>query len=72
MSQTFHQLYQEHLVPINWSKKERPILLNTWEANYFELSEQELIKQAHKAAEVGIELFVLDDGWFGERHTDTS
>lgn len=72
MSQTFHQLYQEHLVPTNWAQKERPILLNTWEANYFELSEQELIKQAHKAAEVGIELFVLDDGWFGERHADTS
>lgn len=72
MSQNFHQLYQQHLVPTVWKNKERPILLNTWEANYFELSETALIKQAEKAASVGIELFVLDDGWFGERHSDNS
>lgn len=72
MSQNFHQLYQQHLVPTAWKNKERPILLNTWEANYFELSETALIKQAEKAASVGIELFVLDDGWFGERHSDDS
>ncbi len=71
MSQNFHQIYQQHLVPTTWNK-ERPILLNTWEANYFELSEAELIKQAEKAAKVGIELFVLDDGWFGKRHSDDS
>lgn len=72
MSQTFHNIYQNHLVPITFCKKERPVLLNTWEANYFSLSEDELLKQAAAASELGIELFVLDDGWFGKRNDDTS
>lgn len=72
MSQTFHEIYQKHLVPIPFSKKERPVLLNTWEANYFALSESKLLKQAALASELGIELFVLDDGWFGKRNDDTS
>lgn len=72
MSQTFHKIYQKHLVPKIFSKKERPILLNTWEANYFDLSEETLLEQAALASELGIELFVLDDGWFGKRNDDTS
>ncbi|MGM0138509.1 alpha-galactosidase [Enterococcus sp. DIV0755b] len=71
MSQTFHHLYQEHLVPKTWQKKERPILLNTWEGNYFDFTETDLLNQADKAKELGIELFVLDDGWFGQRNDDT-
>lgn len=72
MSQTFHDLYQQHLVPAAWQKRERPILLNTWEANYFDFHETELLRQADLAKETGIELFVLDDGWFGHRNDDTS
>ncbi|MGX7418100.1 alpha-galactosidase [Carnobacterium gallinarum] len=72
MSQTFHQLYQNHLAPTYFKEKERPILLNTWEANYFDLNEASLDKLANAAAEMGIELFVLDDGWFGKRQDDTS
>lgn len=72
MSQNFHYLYQNHLVIDTFAHKERPILLNTWEANYFDLSEESLIKQAKSAASAGIELFVLDDGWFGQRDDDTS
>lgn len=72
MSQTFHKIYQNHLVPKSFSLKERPVLLNTWEANYFDLSEKTLLKQAALASEIGIELFVLDDGWFGKRNDDTS
>lgn len=70
MSQSFHQIYQEHLAPTYWQDKERPILLNEWEANYFDFTEEKLIQQAEKAAELGVELFVLDDGWFGERNSD--
>lgn len=70
MSQSFHQIYQEHLAPTYWQDKERPILLNEWEANYFDFTEEKLIQQAEKAAELGVELFVLDDGWFGERNYD--
>ncbi|MHC5248571.1 alpha-galactosidase [Enterococcus sp. LJL90] len=72
MSQTFHQVYQEYLVPQTFAKAERPILLNTWEANYFDLAEEELIQQANIASQLGIELFVLDDGWFGQRDDDTT
>lgn len=72
MSQTFHKVYQEQLVPISWQKQERPILLNTWEANYFDFKEKDLLDQADLAKDTGIELFVLDDGWFGYRDDDTS
>ncbi|MGH1847007.1 alpha-galactosidase [Enterococcus gilvus] len=72
MSQTFHEIYQDQLIPVSWRKKERPILLNTWEANYFDIQEDALLKQADLAKEAGIELFVLDDGWFGHRNDDTS
>ncbi|EOH75314.1 alpha-galactosidase [Enterococcus malodoratus] len=72
MSQTFHKVYQEQLVPISWQKQERPILLNTWEANYFDFKEKDLLDQADLAKDTGIELFVLDDGWFGHRDDDTS
>lgn len=71
LSQTFHRVYQECLMPKSWRSKERPILLNTWEGNYFDFHETELLKQADLAQELGIELFVLDDGWFGERDDDT-
>lgn len=72
MSQTFHKIYQNQLVPAPWRNKERPILLNTWEANYFDFQEEELLRQADLAKDTGIELFVLDDGWFGQRKDDTS
>ena len=72
MSQTFHRLYQTCLIPEQFSQQERPILLNTWEANYFDLSAEALLTQARQAKELGIELFVLDDGWFGKRNDDTS
>ncbi|MCH4177474.1 MAG: alpha-galactosidase, partial [Streptococcaceae bacterium] len=72
MSQTFHRLYQNHLIPEPFKEKARPIVLNTWEANYFEITEEKCEHLATKAAEAGIELFVLDDGWFGKRDDDTS
>ncbi|HBM2518054.1 TPA: alpha-galactosidase, partial [Enterobacter hormaechei subsp. xiangfangensis] len=71
LSQTFHSLYQNYLVPVYWQKRTRPILLNTWEGNYFSFHEKTLLEQAKTAKELGIELFVLDDGWFGQRNDDT-
>lgn len=72
MSQTFHALYQKELIPVQWKDQERPILVNTWEANYFDFHEADLLQQAEVAKDTGIELFVLDDGWFGQRNDDTS
>lgn len=72
MSHTFHTLYQQHLCPKSFRNQERPIVLNTWEANYFDISEEKSEKLADAAAKIGIEMFVLDDGWFGNRNDDTS
>ena len=72
MSHNLHQFIRRHIVRGEWRDKERPILLNSWEANYFKFNESKLIKQAKAAKEAGIELFVLDDGWFGNRKDDTS
>ncbi|WP_042357211.1 alpha-galactosidase [Bacillus rubiinfantis] len=72
MSQTFHQLYHHHLIPKQWRTVERPILINNWEATYFDFNEDKLVNIAKSASELGIELFVLDDGWFGNRNDDTS
>ena len=70
MSQTYHRLYQKRLARGPWRDKVRPILINNWEATYFDFTEEKLLKIADKAAECGIELFVLDDGWFGARTSD--
>ena len=72
MSQRLHHFIREHIIRGTWQKKERPILLNSWEASYFDISEKKLLKLAKEAKEVGIELFVMDDGWFGERMDDSS
>ena len=70
MSQAFHRLYQRRLCRGYWRDKARPILLNNWEATYFDFNEEKLLKIARKAKENGVELFVLDDGWFGKRRDD--
>ncbi|MFJ5761539.1 alpha-galactosidase [Neobacillus sp. NPDC093182] len=72
MSQAFHQLYRENLIPEQWKKEERPILINNWEATYFDFDEEKLVNIAKSASELGIEMLVLDDGWFGKRNDDTS
>lgn len=70
MSQTYHKLYRKHLIRGFWKDKERPILLNNWEAMTFDFDEEKILCLARKAAQVGIELFVMDDGWFGQRNHD--
>ena len=70
LSQTFHRLYQKRLARGYWRDRERPILFNNWEATYFDFTEEKLLALAKKAKESGAELFVLDDGWFGNRRND--
>lgn len=68
MSQAFHKVYREHLMRGFWAKQERPILLNNWEAMSFDFDEEGILNLARQAASVGVELFVMDDGWFGARN----
>ncbi len=70
LSAQYHHLYRQRLARGPWRDKGRPILLNNWEATYFDITEEKLIKIAAKAKECGVELFVLDDGWFGARRDD--
>lgn len=70
MSQTFHALYRTRLARGEWRDKARPILINNWEATYFDFNEEKILNIAQKAKEIGVELFVLDDGWFGKRNAD--
>ncbi|BDG36495.1 alpha-galactosidase [Saccharococcus caldoxylosilyticus] len=72
MSQTYHQLYRTRLARGAFRDRERPILINNWEATYFHFNEEKILHLAKTAAELGIELFVLDDGWFGKRDNDRS
>ena len=70
MSQVFHQLFRRRLARGYWRERARPVLINNWEATYFDFSENQLLDLAEKAQQVGVELFVLDDGWFGQRTND--
>ena len=70
MSQHMHAFVREHIVRGEWKNKLRPVLLNSWEASYFDINEHKLLKLAKAGKEAGIELFVMDDGWFGERNDD--
>ena len=70
LSHHFHDGFREHLIRSSYVKKPRPILVNNWEATYFEFDEQKLYGIARAAKDVGLEMFVLDDGWFGKRDSD--
>lgn len=62
---------RHHIARGKWAHQARPILINNWEATYFHFTEDKVLELARTAKEVGIELFVLDDGWFGKRNSDT-
>jgi len=72
LSNTFHSTIGNHIVKSRYKNQVRPILLNNWEATYFNFNEEKLVQLASKAKDIGIELFVLDDGWFGQRNDDTT
>ena len=71
LSYNMHSFVRQHIVRGEWKGKDRPVLLNSWEAAYFKFDESRLLKLAKRASDAGIELFVMDDGWFGERDDDT-
>ena len=72
MSDAFHRLFRERLARGTWRDRPRPILVNNWEGTYFDFDEERLVAIATVARDLGIELFVLDDGWFGKRDDDTT
>ena len=72
MSQIYHNLYRKRLCRGNYRDKVRPILINNWEATYFDFNEVKIKEIAKEASKLGMELFVLDDGWFGNRNDDKS
>lgn len=72
LSQTFHQLYRTRLARGQWRDRDRPVLINNWEATYFDFDEKKIFELAKSSKELGVELFVLDDGWFGKRDDDTT
>ena len=70
MSQTYHKLYRNNLCNGKWQHKLRPILINSWESFFFDFNKEKLLNLAKESAELGIDLFVLDDGWFADRNND--
>ncbi len=70
MTRTLHDLYRHHLIRSLWRDKKRPILINNWEATYFNFNTDKLLDIAREAAKLGIEMLVMDDGWFGDRCDD--
>lgn len=72
MSRAFHDLYRNNLIRGEYKDKRRPILINNWEATYFNFDTDKLIDIAKEASKLGIEMLVMDDGWFGHRDSDNS
>ncbi len=72
MTRCFHDLYRNHLIRGEYKNKKRPILINNWEATYFDFNTEKLLSIAKQASELGIEMLVMDDGWFGHRNDDNS
>lgn len=72
MSRTFHDLYRNHLIRGKFKDTLRPVLINCWEAVYFDFDDEKILEVAKEAANLGIELIVMDDGWFGHRNSDNS
>ena len=70
ISQNFHRFINHHIVRGDWKNKLRPVKLNNWEAHFFQFNERKLLHLASEAKNLGVELFVLDDGWFGNRNSD--
>lgn len=71
MSRQMHCFVREHIVRGVWKAKTRPVMMNSWEAAYFDISERKLLNLAKAGKTAGVELFVVDDGWFGTRNDDT-
>lgn len=72
LSRQYHSFLMEHVIRSPWKHVRRPILVNNWEATYFEFDDRKIYELARSAASLGIEMLVLDDGWFGKRNDDRS
>ena len=72
MSRTFHDFYNNNLIRGTWKNKKRPLLINSWEGSRFDFDDETLVRYAKQAKELGCELLVMDDGWFGVRNCDDS
>ena len=72
LSHNFHKVIRNHVCRGKYKLAERPVLINNWEATYFDFDENKLYDIARKASELGVDMFVLDDGWFGKRNDDNS
>ena len=70
MTRTFHDFYRRHLIRSPWRDRKRPILINNWEGTYFDFDAKKLLDIAASAAKLGVEMLVMDDGWFGNRFDD--
>ena len=72
MSRMFHRLYDNNLVRGKWKKAKRPLLINNWEGTGMDFDHDKLVSFARHAKDMGIEMLVMDDGWFGKRDDDKS
>ena len=72
LSRNYHRVIREEVLPPRWRDEKKPVLLNSWEACYFDFDTGRLLKLAASAKELGMEMLVLDDGWFGRRNDDTT
>ncbi|HEX3021205.1 MAG TPA: alpha-galactosidase [Lachnospiraceae bacterium] len=70
MTRNYHDLYRNHLIRGKYKDRKRPILINNWEATYFDFDTDKLLAIAKQASSFGIEMLVMDDGWFGTRSSD--
>ena len=70
LSRIYHRFLRENVVRSAWGERRRPVLINNWEATYFDFDAEKIVEIARKAAALGVELLVLDDGWFGRRSDD--
>ena len=70
MTRSYHDFYRNHLIRSKFKYEKRPILINNWEATYFDFNTDKLLAIARQAKECGIEMLVMDDGWFGKRNSD--
>ena len=71
-SRNYHDFIRNHIIRSKWQNQERPVLVNSWEASYFDFDTEKLLHLADTALACGLDMLVLDDGWFGHRDDDTS
>ena len=72
MTRNLHDFYRDHMIRSKYTHMKRPILINNWEATYFDFNTEKLLSIAKRASELGIEMLVMDDGWFGHRNDDST